>query len=422
MLRRIASQGLRGLCIWACTGLLVVCAQIPLAAVTEAKGPGALAGSSFKNGYRMAVDEINAAGGVLGQKLVLTQHDIDTKPEAAKEAMSQAVASKPFAIIGPVFSGLTLASMPLTACTGIPHFTGGEAASVTRQFHPTLLRSSLSQPSSAPRLASLVSYGMEPKNLALITIDNDLGRDGKAALSAVFKRRNVHVGFDRSIKPGQADFSKEVSELIAAAPDALLFYTTETEAIELLKELRRQNFSKPIFTDGLVASQTVLEAAGVAGEGILAHMIASADAPVPAVQAFSNRFVARYGARPDHNAIKGYFVVQAIKAGLGVAGKADQAAFMKAMRDTRFEQRKYTELLSSTSYDYFGDLNRESYFVVVREGRPRVLATVRAIEGGNVELPNQSQVAMNSAEFRRVVASALGGKEPSPGAAGNNRK
>ncbi|WNO05753.1 ABC transporter substrate-binding protein [Rhodoferax mekongensis] len=418
----MAPQALRGLCALACAGVVAAHAQIPLAAVTEAKGPGALAGNSFKNGYRMAVDEINAAGGVLGQKLVLTQYDIDTKPEAAKEAMAQAVATKPFAVIGPVFSGLTLASMPLTAGTGIPHFTAGEAASVTRQFHPTLLRSSLSQPSSAPRLASLVSFGLELKSLALITIDNDLGRDGKAALSTVLKRRNVNIGFDRAIKPGQADFSKEVSELIAAAPDALLFYTTETEAIELLKELRRQNFSKPVFTDGLVASQTVLEAAGGAGEGILAHMIASAEAPVPTVQAFSNRFVARYGARPDHNAIKGYFVVQAIKAGLGVAGKVDQTAFMKAMRDTRFELRKYPELLSSTSYDYFGDLNRDSYFVVVRDGRPRVLATVRAIEGGNVELPNQTQVAMNSVEFRRVVASALSGKEPAAVATGNHRK
>lgn len=418
----MALQALRGICALACAGVVVAHAQIPLAAVTEARGPGALAGTSFKNGYRMAVEEINAAGGVLGQKLVLTQYDIDTKAEAAKEAMAQAVATKPFAVIGPVFSGLTFASMPLTAGTGIPHFTGGEAASVTRQFHPTLLRSSLSQPSSAPRLASLVSFGMELKSLALITIDNDLGREGKAALSTVFKRRNVNIGFDRAIKPGQADFSKEVSDLIAAAPDALLFYTTETEAIELLKELRRQNFSKPVFTDGLVASQSVLEAAGGAGEGVFAHTIASAEAPVPAVQAFSNRFVARYGVRPDHNAIKGYFVVQLIKAGLGVAGTVDQAAFMKSLRDTRFELRKYPELLSSTSYDYFGDLNRDSYFVVVREGRPRVLATVRAIEGGNVELPNQSQVAMNSAEFRRVVASALSGKEPVAVTTGNPRK
>lgn len=387
-------------------------AQIPLAGVTEAQGPGALAGGSFKNGYRMAIDEINASGGVLGQKLVLVQFDIDTKPDAAKEAVTQAVAGKPFAILGPVFSGLTLASMPITANTGIPHFTGGEAASLTRKFHPTLLRSSLSQMASAPRLASLLSYGLEPKNLALMSVDNEFGRDGKAALAEVLKRRNVNVGFERALKPGQTDFSKDVADLIASQPDALLFYTTENEAIGLLKELHKQGFNKPIFTDGLVAAPNVVDGAAGGAEGVFAHMTASGDAPSPSVQSFSARYVARYNARPDHNAIKGFFAVQMIKAGLELAGKLDAALFIKTVKDTRFDVRKYPELLSSTGYDFFGELNRESYLVVIRDGRPRVLATVRTIEGGQVELPNRSQIAMNSAEFRRTIAAALSGATP----------
>lgn len=402
----------RALCCLAGAAALACQAQIPLAGVTEAKGPGALAGTSFKNGYRMAIDEINGSGGVLGQKLALTQFDIDTKPDAAKEAMGQAVAGKPFAILGPVFSGLTLASMPVTTTTGIPHFTGGEAASLTRKFHPTLMRSSLSQTASAPRLASFVAYGLEPKSLALMSVDNDFGRDGKAALAEVLKRRNVNVSFDRAIKPGQTDFSKDVADLIAAQPEALLFYTTETEAIELLKELRKQGFSKPVFSDGLVAAQTVVDGAAGGAEGVFAHMIASVDAPTPQVQSFTARYTTRYGTRPDHNAIKGFFVVQLIKAGLELAGKVDQALFLKAVKDTRFDIRKYPELLSSTGYDFFGELNRESYFVVIRDGRPRVLATVRSIEGGQVELPNRSQIAMNSAEFRRTVAAALPGAAP----------
>lgn len=405
---------LRALALWLGGAALAAQAQIPLAGVTEAQGPGALAGGSFKSGYRMAIDEINASGGVLGQKLVLTQFDIDTKPDAAKEAMVQAVAGKPFAILGPVFSGLTLASMPVTATTGIPHFTGGEAASLTRKFHPTLLRSSLSQTASAPRLASLVGYGLESRNLALMSVDNEFGRDGKAALGEVLKRRNVNVGFERALKPGQTDFSKDVADLIAAQPDALLFYTTETEAIGLLKELHKQGFSKPVFTDGLVAAPTVVEGSAGGAEGVFAHMIASGDAPTPAVQSFTARYMARYNARPDHNAIKGFFAVQLIKAGLELAGKVDAAQFIKTVKDTRFDVRKYPELLSSTGYDFFGELNRESYFVVIRDGRPRVLATVRSIEGGQVELPNRSQIAMNSAEFRRTIAAALPGAAPVP--------
>lgn len=53
-------------------------AQIRLAGITEARGPGATAGKSLKSGYLMAIDEINASGGVLGQKLQLKQYDIES--------------------------------------------------------------------------------------------------------------------------------------------------------------------------------------------------------------------------------------------------------------------------------------------------------------------------------------------------------
>lgn len=392
---------------------LPVRADIALAGVSEASGPGAPAGTSFKNGYLMAIDEVNAAGGILGQKLVLTQHDIDTKPDAAKEAMAKAVAAKPFAILGPIFSGITLATMPITAGSGIPHFTGGEAASLTRKFHPTLMRSSLSQAGSAPRLASFLSYGAEPRNLALITIDNEFGRDGKAALLGVIKRRNINVGFDRPVKPGQTDFSKDIADLKASGADALLLYATENEAAGVLKEVRKQGFDKPVFADGLVAGQKVIDNAGGGTEGVLAHMIVSVDAPIAPLQAFTSRYTARFGSRPDHNSVKGYFSVQVIKAGLELAGKEDQAQFLKVVKDTRLDAKKFPDIFSSTAYDYFGDLNRESYFVVIREGRPRILATIRSIEGGAVELPSGAQVTMNSAEFRRLVANAMAGQLPS---------
>lgn len=130
-----------------------VAADIPLAGIVEARGAAAPAALSFKNGYLMAIDEINAGGGVLGQLLVLSQFDIDTSPEAAEAAARKALEARPFAVIGPQFSGITAAAMKHTAASAVPHFTSGEAASLTRQFHPSLLRTSLSQSGSAPRLA-----------------------------------------------------------------------------------------------------------------------------------------------------------------------------------------------------------------------------------------------------------------------------
>jgi branched-chain amino acid transport system substrate-binding protein len=377
--------------------------QIQLIGITEATGAGAAAGGSFKNGYLLALEEVNASGGVLGQQLVLTQFDIDTKADAAVEATKKAVAAKPFAILGPVFSGLTLASMQYTSQPRIPHFTGGEAASLTRKFHPSLMRTSLSQLGSAPRLGALVTRGLNAKKVGLMWIDNEFGRDGKAALVSVIKNHKATVSFDFPVKPGQKDFSQAVEQLKAADVDALLLYANEGESIEILKEIKKQGFQKPIVSDGLVASQKVIDGAAGGAEGVFAHMNTFTDAPIVQMRAFAKRYTAKYGVKPDQNSVKGFFVIQLIKAGLEQSGKVDSTKFLDILKNTHFDSKRFPDLISSVSYDFFGDLNRESYFVMIRDNQPQLLASIRSIDGGYVELPNGRQLTLNSNEFRREL-------------------
>ena len=383
-----------------CVASTVGHAQIQLAGITEATGSGALAGQSFKNGYMMALTEVNARGGVLGQPLVLTQYDIDTNADVAAEATKTAVAAKPFAILGPVFSGITLASMQQTVASKTPQFTGGEAASLTRKFHPSLLRTSLSQMGSAPRLGALVAYGLKARKIGLIWVDNEFGRDGKQALLEAVKRRNAAITVDLPVKPGQKDFTQAVADLKTANTDALLLYVNEAEAVEVLKELKKQGFAKPIVADGLVAASKVIAGAQGGAEGVLAHMNNFTETSIPAMQAFTRRYALKYGAQPDQNSVKGFFAVQLIKAGLEQTGTVDQAKFLSTVKNLRFDSKRFPELISPVSYDFFGDLNRESYFVVIRDGQPRLLASIRAADGGFVELPGGRQITLNSDEFR----------------------
>jgi branched-chain amino acid transport system substrate-binding protein len=378
-------------------------AEIQLIGVTEASGGGAVAGLSFKNGYLMALEEVNAKGGVLGQKLSLTQFDIDTSPEAAKAAVAKAVALKPFAILGPVFSGLTAASSPLTAPMSLPQFTGGEAASLTTKFHPSLLRTSLSQQGSAPRISALVTNGLGFKKIALVWIENDFGKDGREALTKAIKRRGGNLVLDESIKPGQKDFGKLMSNLIQSDAEALLLYVNENEAIDVLNKLKEAKFTKPIISDGLVAAQKVIDGAGDAVEGVYAHMNASTAAPNPSVKAFTSRYESRFGVKPDQNSIKGFTAIHVIKAGIELSGKVDQSGFLKTIKDHRLDNKVYPDLLSTISYDFFGDINRESFYVVIKNKVPQIIATIQSTEGGSVELANGKIVAMNSPEFKAML-------------------
>jgi len=381
-------------------------AQLKLAGISEAKGGGAVAGGNFRNGYLMAVDEINAKGGVLGQRIELKQYDIDTKPDDAVKATSEAMATKPFAILGPVFSGLTSASMAGTAESRTPQLTGGEAASLSRKFHPSLLRTTLTQAGSVPRLAALAVRGAGLSKVAVLYVDNEFGRDGKDLLVTEIKRRGAQVVFDQAVKPGTTDFAAAAAAVKKAAPDGLVLYVNESEGPPALKALRAAGFDKPILGDGPLVSQSVLDAAGDAADGLLAHTSISLDVANPQVQDFVRRYVERYNKRPDHNSVKGWFAVQVIKAVCEQLGRIDQAAFLKFVKEQPLDRSRNPALLSSASYDFFGDLNRDSYYVRVQGGSTSVLGTIRRAEGGTLEQPDGRVLVIDSREFRNMIAGA----------------
>ncbi|MFZ6772614.1 ABC transporter substrate-binding protein [Undibacterium sp. SXout7W] len=375
--------------------------NIVFAGISEASGAGAIAGSSFKNGYTLAIDEINASGGIAGKTILLRQFNIDTNIDAATRAANSAVALKPFAIIGPTFSGMTLATMAVSGPANIPHFVGGEAASIAKKYPANLFRTSLTQEMAIPRLAAFVQQAFQPKKVTLIYVDNDYGRDAKAIFMQSAKRYSMLVADNMVVQPGQTDFSRVVDDLNKNDIDALLIYTNEMEAAGLLKELRLRQFNKPVVGDGPLVSQQVIDMAGAAAEGVYAHTGVSVDAPVERVQSFDRRYRAKYNLSPDHNSLKAYFAVYAIKSLVDSVGVVEGQMFINEMKKARLDPQKQTNLPVRGAYDIYGTLYRESYLVQVRNKKQLVLATIPMGDGPTVELANGKEVILNSREGRK---------------------
>ena len=113
---------------------------IKIAGIVELSGTGATSGTNFDNGVKLAVKEINAAGGILGRKVEYTSADTQSNPQIAKALAQKAVDDKVYVVMGPVFSGSIIVSMAETRKAEIPNFTGGEAASITQQGNPYVFR------------------------------------------------------------------------------------------------------------------------------------------------------------------------------------------------------------------------------------------------------------------------------------------
>jgi branched-chain amino acid transport system substrate-binding protein len=99
----------------------------------------------------LAVKEINAAGGILGRKIETTTADTQSNPGVAKGLAQKAIDDDVFAVFGPVFSGSIMVSMAETKRAELPNFTGGEAASITKQGNPYIFRTSFTQDTRCPR-------------------------------------------------------------------------------------------------------------------------------------------------------------------------------------------------------------------------------------------------------------------------------
>jgi len=351
-------------------------AQIKIAVIQELSGTGATAGTNFKNGLELAVKEINAAGGILGQKIQPSVNDTQSNPGVAKGLATKAVDDGAFAVFGPTFSGSMIVSMAETKRAEVPNFTGAEAAAITQQGNPYVFRTSFTQTTSMPKLARYLASNLKAKTVAVVFVNNDFGKGGRDAFNAAATAAGLKVVADISTDAGQVDFSAPVLKAKQSNADAIFVYTNEEESARALRELRKQGWAKPIIGETTLTGQKVIDLAGEAANGALAHVGLTVDAPIPTMRAFRAKFEKQYNYVSDHNGIKGYTSVYLLKAGIEKAGKLDRVAVAKALHGLHVSAAKEPGVIMDVSIDNNGDLDRESFIVEVKGGKQEVKETL----------------------------------------------
>ncbi|MFN7121052.1 MAG: ABC transporter substrate-binding protein [Hydrogenophaga sp.] len=347
---------------------------IKIANIVELSGGGATAGTNFKNGVELAVKEINAAGGILGKKIETTTSDTQSNPGVAKGLTQKAVDDDVFAIFGPVFSGSIMVSMAESRRAEVPNWTGGEAASITTQGNPYIFRTSFTQASAMPKVARYITT--KSKNIAVLYVNNDFGKGGLDMIKKALATTPTKIAAEVSTEPGQVDWSAAVLRAKNSGADAVFVYTNEEESARALRELRKQGWDKPIIGETTLTGQKVIELAGDAANGAVAHVGLTIDAPNPEMLKFKAKFYQDYKYFSDHNGIKGYTGVYSMKAAIEKVGKLDRKAVAQAMKGLTISAKQYPGIIMDVSFDQNGDLDRESFMVEVKGGKQEVVATV----------------------------------------------
>ncbi len=306
-------------------------------------GAFAASGNYVAQGAKLAEEEINTAGGVLGKKIELIVEDNKSNPtEAVATAEKLIVKDKVPVMMGAWSSTLTLAVMPKLEEYKVPMLVEtSSSGKITTSGNPYVFRISPTSEMEAKAFTPLFqSLGI--KKADFLATNNDFGLGASKEFSEAAQRAGVEIGVKETMDPKATDFSAQLAKIKASGGDTL-FVTTAVEQITLiLKQAKDQQLTARIITTGGSNSPDQLIAqAGEAANGSYHLVFFTPWFP----EAVKNPDVARkfvglwnekkYNVGGLTEGFRGWDGVHVIVEAIKVAGKGEAEAITKALWDVK---------------------------------------------------------------------------------------
>jgi branched-chain amino acid transport system substrate-binding protein len=276
--------------------------DVSIGLVAPLTGPAASYGKDILNGTSLAIEEINAAGGIGGRKIVLLQGDDRGSPkDAANVAQTFVSDTKVLAMIGGATSTATFGAVPVAQKGKLPFM-------ITLASHPDLtkegdyiFRNSTTQEAEGPALAQLVTSCLGAKSVGIIHLNNDWA----LAMTKEFKKglepKGVKVLIEESYDIGDnIDYASKLTKVKATNPDVIWFGSQYNDLALVLKQAQRIDLGKvPLVASAGDHSTGLTDVAGTAANGLYLHTLFFTDSNDPKVQSFVKKFQDKYKQAPN---------------------------------------------------------------------------------------------------------------------------
>jgi branched-chain amino acid transport system substrate-binding protein len=302
-------------------------------------GAFAASGNYVAQGAKIAEDEINKAGGVLGKKIQLIIEDNKSNPtEAVATIEKLVVKDKVPAVMGAWSSTLTLAVMPKLEEYEVPMLVEtSSSGKITTSGNPYIFRISPTSEMEAKAFQPLVAK-LGIKKADFLNTNNDFGIGSAQEFSKMLKASGVEVGVMETMDPKATDFSAQLAKIKASGGDALFVTTAVEQNTLILKQAKDQRLSHQIITTGGSNSpDQLVEQAGDAANGSLHTTFFPPWFPeVTKYPAVAKRYMDEWKARGHHvggltEGFRGYDGIFTLVEAIKIAGKAEPAAIKDAL-------------------------------------------------------------------------------------------
>jgi branched-chain amino acid transport system substrate-binding protein len=338
-------------------------------------GKEAAFGQSSHRGTLLAIEELNAAGGVLGKKIKFIYEDNRSTPgESATIAKKLITRDHVVAVLGEVASGRSLEAGPICQANKIPMISPSSTNPKVTETGDYIFRVCFTDPFQGKLLAEFAKRSLKAKNVAIFS---DVSAPYSMGLAQFFKapfaaNGGTIVG-EQKYTGGDKDFKAQLTAIKSANPDAIFVPGYYTEAGLIVSQARQLGITVPLFGgDGWEAPE-LIQIAGAALEGTYYSTHFSAENQNPKIQKFVQAYRAKNnGESPDAMAALGYDSAMVLADAIQRAGTTESAK----LRDAIAATKDYDGLTGKTTLNAQRDATKSAVIITVKDGKFKYLETI----------------------------------------------
>ena len=338
-------------------------------------GKEATFGISSHEGTLLAVEEINAAGGVLGKQIkLLTEDDLTKAGEPATVVNKLISRDGVVAILGEVASSRSLEAAPICQQAKIPMISPSSTNPKVTQTGDFIFRVCFTDILQGKILASFAEKTLHAKKVAVFT---DVKSDYSKGLAKYFKENFIagggQIATELDFNGGDKDFKAQLTAIKSASPDAIFIPAYYTDVALICIQAKQLNLSVPIFGGDGWESDQLMKIGQDAVEGIYFSTHASVDSPDTRIKEFVTAYKRRFnGKMPDAMAMLGYDSAMILAEAIKQAGSTDGPK----VRDALAVTKDFAGVSGKITIDANRDATKPMVILQIKNGQFKLIETV----------------------------------------------
>jgi branched-chain amino acid transport system substrate-binding protein len=339
-------------------------------------GKEATFGTSSHEGTLLAIEEANAAGGVLGKQLELLTEDDQTKAGEPANAVNKLISKDGVvAILGEVASSRSLEAAPICQQNKIPMISPASTNPSVTKEGDYIFRVCFTDTFQGGALANFASGTLKAKKVAILT---DVKSDYSKGLAKNFKEKFVSsggvVGAELDFNGGDKDFKGQLTAIKGDAPDAIFLPGYYNDVALICIQAKQLGMNIPIFGGDGWESESLLTIGKDAMEGHYFSTHCSPDQGTPEMNSFVAAYKKRFnGKSPDAMAVLGYDSAKVLVDAIKRAGTTESAA----LRDAIAATKDFAGASGVITLNADRDALKALVFIQIKDGKFTYNATVK---------------------------------------------